>query len=337
VRAGHSLGEGWHRVRGGPHAEILALADARERGAHVRGATLYVTLEPCAHVGRTPPCADAIVSAGLGRVVVGVVDPNPVTAGRGLEWLRAAGIVVDVADDATATVALEPFARSIGRDRPYLRLKLAASLDGRIAPEPGVRYRLTGPAAASYVRELRADADAVLVGAETVRIDDPSLTVRPPRARRRLAHRVVVAGRLPPDPAAAIFRPVVGYGQTLVLAVAGSESATSPYGGDAEVLAVGGDASSGRVDLGSALAAMRERDIASVLCEGGPVLAASLLRARLVDRIDWLVAPRALGATAVAALGPLAAGANIRFDRVESLGGDALLSGVPAEARCSAD
>jgi len=337
VRDGRTLGEGWHRIRGGPHAEIVALAHARERGNDVRGATMYVTLEPCAHVGRTPPCADAVVAAGIGRVVIGVLDPNPVTAGRGLARLRTASIVADVADDATARVALEPFARSIGRDRPYVRLKLATSLDGRIAPKPGMRYQLTGAAAASFVHELRAEADAVLVGAETVRVDDPSLTVRPTRARRRLAQRVIVAGRRPLDPRSAVFRPVAGCGPTLVLAVAGSAAARAAYGDGAQVLEVAGDAPTGRVDLAAALGVLREREIASVLCEGGPMLAASLLRERLVDRIDWLVAPRLIGATAVAALGPLAAGADIRFDRVESLGEDALLSGVPTEARCSAD
>jgi diaminohydroxyphosphoribosylaminopyrimidine deaminase/5-amino-6-(5-phosphoribosylamino)uracil reductase len=324
-----TLGEGYHRVRGDAHAEVEALRDAAARGNDVRGATIYVTLEPCDHTGLTPPCSLAVVDAGVVRAVVGALDPNPRTAGRGIARLRAAGVAVDVADDAWSQSLIEDFGRAVARERPYVRLKLAASLDGRVAPRPGERHWLTGIEAREYVRELRAACDAVLVGAGTVRIDDPLLTVRPPRSRRRPYVRVVACERDPVSRDRAIFAPLEGYARTIVLAPAGARARFAELEAVADVAFCG---EGERLDLGLALAALRERGIASVLCEGGPTLAQHLLEGGFVDRVDWLVAPALLGGPeAVAALAGGPGGVTLRFDRVERLGPDVLLSAVLAE------
>ena len=325
-----TLGEGFHHVRGEAHAETEALADAARRGHPVRGATLYVTLEPCDHTGATPPCSRAVVDAGIARVVVGTPDPNPRTDGAGLRRLRDAGIAVDVANDAWSAALVEDFRVAIRGGRPYVRLKMAASLDGCVAPAPGARHWLTGREARDYVRELRATHDAVLVGAGTVRTDDPHLGVRPPRARRREAVRAVAGGGAPVPAERAVFEPLEGYAPTIVLVPAAAAAAYAPLAARvrAEIVAVG-PPEARTLDLGLALAALHARGIASVLCEGGPTLAASLVAGGFVDRFDWLVAPAFLaGPGAVPVLRSGAAGAKLRFDRVERLGPDVLLSGT---------
>ena len=334
-----TLGEGYHHVRGGPHAEVEALQDAAARGNDVRGATLYVTLEPCDHTGLTPPCSLAVRDAGIARAVIGTLDPNPRTAAGGVARLRAAGVAVVVADDAWARALIEEFALAVGRTRPYLRLKLAASLDGYIAPQSGARHWLTSDEARAYVRDLRASHDAVLVGAGTVRIDDPQLSVRPPRARRTPYVRAIACEDAPVPPERAIFAPLEGYARTIVLAPAGSRAAFASLDDVADVAYVG-EADARTLDLKLALDALRGRGIASVLCEGGPTLAGRLIEAGLVDRIDWLVAPALLAAGgAVPALSFGAGGAIVAFDRVERLGPDVLLSArLTSKGRsCSAD
>ncbi len=188
--------EGATAPPGGPHAEIVALAAA---GTAARGSTLYTTLEPCAHVGRTPPCVEAIVAAGVARVVVGIEDPDPLVSGRGIDGLRRAGAAVEVGVGAGAVAAqLAPYLRHRRTGRPWVVLKLASTLDGRIAAPDGTSRWLTGPAARADAHRLRSESDAVLVGAGTVRADDPELTVRGPGAERaeRQPMRVVL-GRAP--------------------------------------------------------------------------------------------------------------------------------------------
>lgn len=341
VRDGATLGEGFHHARGEAHAEVEALRDAARRGHGVAGATAYVTLEPCDHAGLTPPCTRALIAAGIARVVIGARDPNPRTAGAGTARLRAAGLTVDLRDDPEAAALVEAFAVAVAGDRPYVLLKIAASLDGLLAPEPG-RYWLTGEAARRHVRERRAAADAVLVGIGTVRADDPQLTLRPPQARRRPYRRVVVCGTTPPGVAARIFAPAPGAAPaTLLVPAAAARAYRDALGERAEIVAVPADASGARLDLAAALAALKGSGIESVLCEGGARLAGSLLAARLVDRVDWLVAPRFLAnARAVPAL----AGADLtslpplRFDRTQRLGQDLLVSSrMDGGASCSAD
>jgi diaminohydroxyphosphoribosylaminopyrimidine deaminase/5-amino-6-(5-phosphoribosylamino)uracil reductase len=325
-----TLGEGFHHVRGEAHAEVEALRDAAARGNDPRGATLYVTLEPCDHTGLTPPCSRAVVEAGIARAVVGTLDPNPRTDGGGIARLRAAGIAVEVVDDAWSRAIVEDFAVATRGRRPYVRLKLAASLDGRIAPRPGERHWLTGARARDYVRELRAACDAVMVGAGTVRIDDPQLSVRPPRARRKPYVRVVVCEQDTVPAERAVFAPLDGYAPTIVLAPAGARARFANLAGVADLVFVGGDDAL-QLDLTLAFEALRERGVASVLCEGGPTLAGRMVEAALVDRVDWLLAPELLsGPSAVPALVGGPSGVTLRFERVERLGPDLLVSAVIA-------
>jgi diaminohydroxyphosphoribosylaminopyrimidine deaminase / 5-amino-6-(5-phosphoribosylamino)uracil reductase len=333
VRDGVTLGEGWHHRRGEAHAEVEALRDAHTRGNDPQGATAYVSLEPCDHHGRTPPCTGALIAADLARVVIGALDPNPRTAGSGVLRLRDAGIAVDVVDEPAARALIERFRWTIAHARPYVTLKMAMSLDGYIAARPGEQRWLTGALARERVRELRIEHDAVLVGAGTVRVDDPQLSVRPHATRRKPYARVVacetdpipVASRVltPPEDA-----PPEAYRPTIVLAPAGRREAFAELAAVAEVVFIG-DASAQQLDLAAALVALREREITSVLCEGGPTLGGRLLAYGLVQRLVWFVAPLLLrGESAV----PVLAGADLcsangwRFDRIERLGDDVMLS-----------
>ncbi len=300
VRRGRVVGEGWTRPAGGPHAEVVAL---RRAGARARGATLYVTLEPCAHQGRTPPCTDAAIAAGVARVVVAVGDPNPLVRGRGIRVLRRAGIDVTtgvLAGEAGAVSAW--FRHFIVARRPFVFLKLAASLDGRIATGAGQSRWITGPEARRWVHELRNRVDAVMVGSGTVLADDPALTCRVRGGRDPL--RVVVDGRLRTSPRARMLR------QRSPAATVVATTAASPVRrrqtlvrAGAEVLVVPGR---GRhVDLEKLLHELGARGVVSVLVEGGGDLAAALLRARLVDRLAVLHAPIVLGGDGRPMLGPL--------------------------------
>ncbi|MFY9779528.1 MAG: bifunctional diaminohydroxyphosphoribosylaminopyrimidine deaminase/5-amino-6-(5-phosphoribosylamino)uracil reductase RibD, partial [Candidatus Baltobacteraceae bacterium] len=294
----------------------------------LRGATLYVTLEPCAHTGLTPPCTRAAIEAGFARVVVGALDPNPKTAGAGVARLREAGIAVDVVEDPWARALIEDFTVAVRASRPYVRLKLAASLDGYVAAEPGSAW-LTGARAREYVRELRAAHDAVLVGAGTVRVDDPQLTVRPPRARRRPYVRVVACESAPVPAGSRVFAPLEGYARSVVLAPAGLCADFAALEEVADVL-YAGESDARQLDLTAALVELKAYGVASVLCEGGPTLAARLLARGLADRLDWLIAPTLLrNPRALPALGDADVRAGfsaLRFERVERLGEDLLVS-----------
>ncbi len=336
VRDGVTLGEGWHHRRGQAHAEVEALAAARAAGADVRGATAYVSLEPCNHHGRTPPCSEALIAAGLARVVVGALDPNPATAAAGIARLRDAGLEVELVDSAAARALIERFTYTISqRARPFVTLKMAMSLDGAIAAQPGRAEWLTGEAARAFVRDQRAAHDAVMVGAGTVRIDDPLLTVRPHAVRHKPYRRIVVCETEPiPGSARVLVAPVdapsEAYAPTMVLAPAGARERFAALEPLADVVYVGAAAAT-QLDLTAALEAVRARGIDTILCEGGPTLAGRLIRDRLVQRAIWLVAPRFLQSpTAV----PVLAGADLsalgngwRFDRVERLDDDLMLSG----------
>jgi diaminohydroxyphosphoribosylaminopyrimidine deaminase / 5-amino-6-(5-phosphoribosylamino)uracil reductase len=327
VRDGAIIGEGYHHRAGAPHAEIEALRAAGD----AKGATLYVTLEPCAHTGRTPPCAPALVAAQIARVVIGTRDPNPMTAGAGIAILTAAGIATEVVDAPEAFELVESFAIAVrNKKRPYVALKLACSMDGFVASHSGESRWLTGRQARSFVRELRIEHDAVMVGAGTIRVDNPLLTVRPPHDRARPYDRVVVCETDLVSPTSSVFEPVVGYRRTIVLAPAGCRELFSLLEGVADVVYVGTDRDF-HLDLASALHSLRDRDIQSVLCEGGPTLAAHLLEARCVDRVYWLTAPLKLAAPG--AVPALVRDANlmlpsIEFERVEALGNDMLATGL---------
>jgi len=297
VARGKKLGEGFHRFAGGPHAEIVALLDA---GKPARGATLYVTLEPCSTWGRTPPCTDAILAAGIARVVVGATDPNPKHAGRGLELLRSRGVAV-TADicRAEAEDLIAPFAQHQRTGRPFVTLKLAQTLDGRIADARGASRWITSPGAREFVQALRRRADAILVGGETVRADDPSLWPRPDDGRCPMRVVVTASGRLPPR------------AQVLGDAHAGcTVVATTPAGARrlartrtaARILTL--PAQGGKIDLSALLHKLGDCGVLHVLCEGGGRLAAGLLRAGLVDELQLFLAPKLLGGDATPAIGP---------------------------------
>ncbi|MBP1689827.1 MAG: 5-amino-6-(5-phosphoribosylamino)uracil reductase / diaminohydroxyphosphoribosylaminopyrimidine [Deltaproteobacteria bacterium] len=330
VKNGRVVGEGWTRPAGGPHAEIVAL---RQAGRGAKGATLYVTLEPCAHHGRTPPCTQAVIAAEVARVVVGVGDPNPRVRGRGLRALAAAGIAVNtgiLAEEAGAVSAW--FRHYIVRGRPYVLLKLAASIDGRIATARGESRWISGPAARRWVHELRNQVDAVMVGSGTVLADDPALTCRMRGGRDPL--RVVVDGRLRISPRARIVRQR-SRAATLIAVTASASPARARAlaRAGAEVMVVPGRR--GKVSLASLLRELAARGVVSVLIEGGGELAAAALRARLVDRLLVVTAPLVIGGDgrpmlASLGLGRLANAPRIVDERMSRLGPDLLREGTVA-------
>jgi diaminohydroxyphosphoribosylaminopyrimidine deaminase/5-amino-6-(5-phosphoribosylamino)uracil reductase len=327
VRGGRVVGEGFHRRAGGAHAEVEALRAAR---GTVRGADLYVTLEPCSHEGRTPACAVALRELGLRRVVVAMVDPNPRVRGRGIRLLRASGVRVEVGVGAPEAAELTAGYRSwVTRGQPLVTLKLAASLDGAIATARGHSRWITSAPARRHAHGLRAASDAVLVGAETVRQDDPRLTCRVRGGANPV--RVVVSGpalRLPRR--AAVFGPEA---PTWVLTTrhADPRRAAALERLGVEVLRVPSRAEA--VPFGEIGPLLGARGITTLLIEGGGRVAASALRARSVDRVVWYVAPLVLGGdarAAVAALGVAAVGDGIRLQRVTAtmLGPDVVVSGT---------
>ena len=327
VRAGRIAGEGYHHRAGEAHAEINALSAAGE----TRGATLYVSLEPCVCEGRVPPCAPAIERAGIARVVAGTIDPNPKNGGRGAAFLRERGITTEIAEDARARELIEIFAGSIAADRPYAALKMAMSLDGAITSQPDVREWITSEAERLYVRELRIAYDAVMVGAGTVRVDDPQLTVRPPYHRLRPFVRVVACERETIPASSRILHGVEDYATTIVLAPAGLRARFENLRGVAETLFVG-ETGETRLDLAAGMRALRAAGVYSVLCEGGPTLGGRLIAAGIVDRFYWAIAPRLLGNERSV---PVLAGADfaslhprLQFESVRRVGEDVVLSGT---------
>jgi len=286
------VGEGFHEIAGGPHGEIVALAAA---GALCRGATLYVTLEPCSHQGRTGPCAPAVVAAGVRRVVAAFVDPNPSVDGRGLSLLRASGVEVTegvLADEAERQNRAFVTAMRLGR--PHVTLKAAMTLDGRIADVHGESKWITGAPARARAHRLRSESDAILVGVETVLRDDPSLTVRLERPWPREPYRVVLDthGRTPPD--ARVIRAGTP-ARTLVVTTAGADAARRAALAAAGATVITVSAHDGRVDPRAALAALGTREIRAVLVEGGGEIHGAFVDAGLVDRVAVFVAPRLMG------------------------------------------
>lgn len=329
VRDGEVVGEGYHHRAGTAHAETNAL---RQAGPRARGATLYISLEPCRHVGRTPPCTGALIEAGVARVVAGTIDPKH---GGGAHELREAGIDVAVADDARARALIEIFARASAAERPYLALKMAMSLDGFVASRAGVREQLGSAEEQQYVRDLRTLHDAVMVGAGTIRVDDPQLTVRPPHDRLRDYVRVVACASEAVPPTSRVFAAARGYARTIVLAPAGLRERFRALGHVADVIGVGDDTATA-LDLVQGMRELRARNVYSVLCEGGPTLAASLLATGQVDRFHWAIAPTLLGneraLPVLAGSGLDGRGVRLRFDRIERAGDDVIVSGT-----CSPD
>jgi len=341
IRGDEVVGEGWHDGPGLPHAEPVAIAAA---GDAARGATLVCTLEPCSHTGRTGPCTQAIIDAGIARVVVGALDPLERTRGEGVRVLQDAGIEVAVADGEDAVRAREAasaFLTWAATGRPEVLLKMAASLDGRVATRTGNTRWISGPEARALVHRWRAESDAVAVGIGTAVADDPMLTARDvPVPGGRVALRVVLDphARLSTDcallastheaPLLVVAGPAADAGRVDALRAAGAEVDLT-------------DADHGADYLAQALDALGRRDVQSVLVEGGPTIAGAMLDAHLVDVLAWVVAPMVIGGDGapMAARGhgadQIADAPRIRSPRVERLGDDVLVMGrlrpVPGE------
>ncbi len=289
VRKGEIVGEGWHRKAGGPHAEVIALDKA---GAKARGATLYVTLEPCSTSGRTPPCTQRIRESGVARVVVATRDPNPKHAGRGIRLLRRAGIDVTInVCRAEGESLIEPFARWITEKRPFVTLKLGITMDGKIADRRGHSRWITGPQARREVQALRRRADAVMVGAGTVISDNPSLWPRPAKGRQPL--RVIVDGKGRAPASAQVFTDEHAAHTVWAVnrsAIGKRKPRQTAHG--AQVWKIPASRSAGARSL---LKQLAREGILHVLCEGGGELAESLIRAGCVDEYVFFLSPKIMG------------------------------------------
>ena len=300
VRDGAIVGEGWHVRAGEPHAEVHAL---RQAGDKAKDATAYVTLEPCSHHGRTPPCADALVNAGVARVVAAMQDPNPDVAGRGLLRLMSAGIAVQSGVlESEARALNKGFLKRMEHGLPYVRVKLAMSLDGRTAMASGESQWITGPEARSAVQRLRAQSSVVLTGADTVLADNARLTVRPDELRlnaeltalaaTRPPLRVLVDGRLRVPLDAPFFKA----GNALVATCAAASARGRYHDEGHEILALA--SSGGHVDLRKLLLELAARGVNDVLVEAGPKLAGAFTRLGLVDEFQIFVAGKFMGSSA---------------------------------------
>lgn len=333
VHQGRVVGEGYHRQAGTPHAEIHAL---REAGEFARGATLYVNLEPCNHYGRTPPCTEALIAAGIAEVRMAMLDPNPIVNGGGREQLEVAGVRTVVGEcEAEARELNEAFITYITAGRPFVIAKFAASLDGRIATRTGESRWITGEPARQRAHEVRDVVDAILVGAATVIVDDPLLTTRLPDREMHHPLRVIVdsRGRVPVE--AHVFAPDLP-GKTLLATTAAfpAERRLALERRGVEVLPFPSDAH-GRVDLLALAQVLGLRQVTSLLVEGGGTILEACFRARLVDKVLAFLAPviiggrDAPGAVSGEGVTRLADAPRLERVRVEWVGEDLLVSGYP--------
>ncbi len=326
VREGRIVGEGYHRRFGGPHAEVFALDQA---GEQARGATLYVTLEPCCYFGKTPPCTDRILAAGIRRVVVAMADPNPKVNGRGLQILRDHGIEVVLGPGAEEARRLNaPFIKLMRTGLPFVTLKIAQTVDGRIADAERASKWITGEPARKRVHRLRAEVDAVLVGVETVLADDPALTVRAVRGRQ--PYRIVLDSHLRTPLSAQLLND--RFVEKTILFTTNSNASTEKAdavrrcGAGIEPVEAGDD---GGLNLQQVLRRLAKRQIGHLLVEGGGAVFSSFLKSGLADRLLVFIAPKIFGAgLAAMELNGFSAHAplQLRVPRWRRVGEDMLLS-----------
>ena len=332
VKDGQLIGEGWHERAGEGHAEVMALRDAAKRGYEAQGATAYVTLEPCAHHGKTPPCAEALIGAGVSRVVAAMQDPNPLVAGKGFGLLQSAGVtVVAPLVEAEAEALNIGFVKRMREGMPWVRLKMAGSLDGRSALANGQSQWITGPTARADGHRFRARAQAVITGIGTVLADDPSLTARDiemPQMQstgqpvaQASALRVVVDShlRLP------LTAKILQGGCLVATASADATNTAALRAAGAEVLYA--PAANGRVDLTSLLRHLAERGVNEAHLEAGPCLSGAFLKDGLVDELLLYMAPTLLGSDARGwfdglSLTSLDQKTVLKFEDVRMIGGD---------------
>lgn len=331
VRGGESVGEGWHARTGTDHAEINALRDSN---GNAKGATMYVTLEPCNHHGRTPPCTTAIVEAGISKVVIGHLDPDPRMRGRSVRVLREAGIEVEVRDDPRFELQNEQFFTAMRNGRPFVHLKLAATLDGRIAAANGDSKWVTGEAARRRAHELRAEAGAVLVGACTMRTDDPTLTARDLREEPPRIFRVVLDPNLTISADGRLAR-TAREAPVLVFTKKDPDSAKA-RGLEASGIEVIPAKIPGGLDLRFVLEELGRRGVRGVLVEGGGDTAGRFLEQGLVDKTTLFYAPKIIGSEGVPMIGKLRLSRIVdalrfRVSDVEQLGDDVVMTLYPQE------
>lgn len=334
VKDSKVIGQGFHAKAGSAHAEVVALANAGEKA---RGATIYVTLEPCCHYGRTGPCTEALIKAGVKRVVVAMTDPNPLVAGKGLAILKNAGVDVKAGVLEEEAIQLnEVFLKYITTKKPFVVLKAATSLDGKIATAAGESKWITGELAREHGHRLRDSYDAILVGVDTVLADDPSLTARLPEGRGKDPIRIIVDSTArTPTAAKVLIQESAAHTVIATTEAAPVERRASLMAAGAEVIVVPGGGA--RVDLKKLMEILGNKQITSVLIEGGGRVNGSALAAGIVDKVAWFMAPKIIGGDA--APGPVR-GEGIKFLSeatklydilLQKLGEDILLTGYTSE------
>jgi len=330
VKDGKIVGRGWHEKAGKPHAEVNAIADAGEQAA---GSTIYVTLEPCNHQGRTPPCTQKILSAGIRHVVMAMNDPNPDVAGGGAGFLVQNGITVDSGVcEAEARRLNECFIKYITTKRPFVTLKSAATLDGRIATRTGDSKWVTNELSRKYVHELRHENDAIMVGANTVKTDNPSLTTRLDDKNGLDPIRIVLDSQLSIPENSKILRIPAG-SDTLIITGNSKSSAKREAILKTGVKIIDATLKDGRIDLNPLMDRLGEMGITSLLIEGGAKVAASALQAKIVDKINFFYAPKILagddGVPMCSGAGPelMAASIPVKDIRVRQFDSDILIEG----------
>ena len=330
VRGGKIIGNGYHRFYGGPHAEVYALEAAREKA---RGSDLYINLEPCSHFGKTPPCVDALIAAGIRRAFIGMQDPNPLVAGSGIKKLRAAGIAVETGMlEQECRQLNEAFIKYITRKNPFVYLKLAATLDGKIATAEGDSKWITCDASRALVHRLRSEVDAVMVGIGTVIKDDPLLTARLKTGAGENPLRVIVDSRLRMPPGSKLLKTARAV-PTIIATTDNSalsrQAALKKIG--VEILTT--TARKGRVDLGQLMKKLGKRGVSTVLIEGGSELSAAALQAGIVDKVLFFYAPKITGGTHApamvggAGINKISAAIRVRDIRYKRVGDDILVEG----------
>ncbi|MFH0772312.1 MAG: bifunctional diaminohydroxyphosphoribosylaminopyrimidine deaminase/5-amino-6-(5-phosphoribosylamino)uracil reductase RibD [Candidatus Omnitrophota bacterium] len=330
VKDGRIVGKGYHKRAGGPHAEIFAL---RQAGKYAKGATLYVSLEPCGHYGRTPPCADLIISSGIKRVVTAMKDPNPLNNGKSLAFLRKNGIKTDVGILKQEAEKLnEEFIKFITKRIPFVTVKVAQSLDGKIASRTGDSKWISGEEARNYVHTLRSRTDAVIIGIGTLLMDDPLLTARPIRQKpARQPLRIVLDSRLKIPLTARILNSAGGKVIIATTEAAGAKKIDLLRRRGVDLIVV--NQKNDVVDIKSLLVELGKREISSVLIEGGGEVIASAMESKTVDKVLFFISPKIIGGrqalTSVEGVGVkcLKDSFNLKESRVEKIGGDFLFEG----------
>ena len=330
LRDGDVVGEGWHERTGAHHAEVNAISKA---GSRAEGSTLHVTLEPCNHQGRTPPCTDAIVRSGISRVVIGHLDPDPRMRGNSVRILRDAGIEVEILEEPAFERQNEQFFTAMRNGRPFVHLKLAATLDGRIAAANGDSKWVTGEAARRRARELRAETGAVLVGAGTVRADDPTLTARDLPEKPPDIFRVILDPNLTTSMNSRLVK-TAGEAPVLIFTKKNPDVARAQELKEYGVEVVSSEMSGEGLDLRFVLEELRIRGARGLLVEGGGDTAGRFLEQGLVDKVTMFYAPKVIGSEGVPMIGQLRLNRMVdalqfRVSGVEQLGDDVSLTLYP--------